>query len=61
MFRPRRRMYRPWRRRIWRRRYWRPWPFYGFAPGCGCLPLLMVGLLMLFMCLASMCSGPYYW
>jgi hypothetical protein len=58
MFWPRRRMYRPWRRRYWRRRYWRPWPFWGL--GCGCFPFITFVMFILFACIASMCSGPYH-
>jgi hypothetical protein len=45
-----------------RRRFWRPRPFFWGPAGCGCLPLFIVLGLVLFVCLASMCSGPsYYW
>jgi hypothetical protein len=63
MFWPRRRMFRPYRRRWWRRRHWRPMPFF-WGSGCGCLPLLMmVAMFIVFGCVATMCSGPYhgYW
>jgi hypothetical protein len=62
--------YRPWypmfmfrrrRRHHWRRRYWRRRFFWG-APGCGCLPLVLLAALVLFMFTLSMCSGAcWYW
>jgi len=51
---------RRWRRPYWRRRrWWRPRSYWG--GGCGCLPLVILAGLMVFMFLVSMCSAPYYW
>lgn len=59
MYRHYGRMFRPRRRRIWRR-HWRPWPLF-WGGGCGCLPLLvMVVMFILFGCVMTMCSTPYY-
>jgi len=52
---------RRWRRRYWRRRHWwGPRPYF-WGTGCGCLPLVFLAGLMVFMCLISMCSAPHYW
>ena len=51
-------MYRPWRHHPWHRPFWGPRPMF-WGAGCGCLPLVLLAALMLFGCLATMCSAPY--